>query len=635
MLFGFHSLKNRLLFTFSLFTILIVLLSVNLFLFLNSSQRISNFRYKIENALLDIFKVSKYEQDFFYYEMANPEIFQEITDDYLQQHNQSIKDVKDKLEKLSADEEMNFFRNRSLVFSSKFGQMLGELNNYQKSFDEMVRMAKERGFRDEGLIGKMRNYIHLVEADSSLGINLADLYLLRRHEKDYIIRKDTIYVNKLFQLCRKIESDILHLPGIGMQVKVRLMNLLQSYRSTFNNLVAIESLMGLNNPDGKRKIMRQQISRITLLMEDILKDANDSSDNYRKWQLAFVSLASLLAILASVVMSYFFSNLITRPVKKLSENIHEVVNSNFSEGLHFIQHNSKDEVGKLIRDFNLMLEEIRNQLRVINEKNNQLEHRNDELNALNQQLSDSENRLNNLVSVKDKFFSIISHDLRSPLTSMIGFLQILEKEADAFTKEETRQFASEMVKSVHRVLNLLENLLQWSLSQTGEIIFKPVTLNLKESIEEIVALYQKTASEKEIMLAVEADPGVFVKADKNMLQFILRNLLSNAIKFSYKDSEIYIAAKENGSKVEISINDQGVGMDQSSVERLFKADQHFSRPGTSLEKGTGFGLLLCKNFVEIHQGVIKVKSKVGVGTSVTFTLEKVSAKTLEAQAIVA
>jgi signal transduction histidine kinase len=161
------------------------------------------------------------------------------------------------------------------------------------------------------------------------------------------------------------------------------------------------------------------------------------------------------------------------------------------------------------------------------------------------------------------------------------------------------------------------------LSQTGDIEYKPVILQLGEVVKENIALYAKTAQQKNIEIYTQIPEHVSVKADKNMLDFIFRNLITNALKFSNVNGKIDILAHHQKNKMVISIKDFGVGMTQEHLEKVFKPEEHISTLGTNAEKGTGFGLLLCKNFVEKNQGTIRIESQPGKGTLIEFTLEKI------------
>ena len=222
---------------------------------------------------------------------------------------------------------------------------------------------------------------------------------------------------------------------------------------------------------------------------------------------------------------------------------------------------------------------------------------------------------------KDKFFSIIAHDLRSPFNSFLGLTQIMAEELPGLTMDEIQKIATSMNKSASNLFRLLENLLDWSRMQQGLIPFSPETLQLQPNVDESITMVQEYANNKEIEMTYQIPDGLKVFADTHMLQTVIRNLVSNAVKFTSKGGKVIISAKITSDKsVEISIKDSGIGMSQKMIENLFRLDVQTGRKGTEGEPTTGLGLLLCKEFIEKHGGKIWVESEEGKGSDFKFTL---------------
>ena len=239
-----------------------------------------------------------------------------------------------------------------------------------------------------------------------------------------------------------------------------------------------------------------------------------------------------------------------------------------------------------------------------------------------EELKESEAKLKEMVATKDKFFNIIAHDLRSPFNAIMGFSELLEdqmKEKDYGGIEEYSKFIN---TASRRAMNLLSNLLDWSRSQTGKIKFDPEYFDLAFIINEIVDLYTDIAVQKSIVIQKVMQPNILVIADKPMIDIILRNLISNAIKFSNINGSIVIKAEENELGVSVSVKDNGVGISPEDINNLFRLDVNHTTPGTQKEKGTGLGLLLCKEFVEKHNGELHVESDVSTGSTFTFDIPK-------------
>ena len=222
---------------------------------------------------------------------------------------------------------------------------------------------------------------------------------------------------------------------------------------------------------------------------------------------------------------------------------------------------------------------------------------------------------------KDKFFSIIAHDLRSPFNSFLGLTQIMAEELPSLTMAEIQDLAISMKNSATNLYRLLENLLKWAQIKQGLIPFTSEVIQLKQMVDECLATAYETAKNKGINFINTIPENIVVFADNNMLQTVIRNLVSNAMKFTAKGGKVSVSAKITDDKnVEIAIQDSGIGMSQEMLENLFRIDVQTGRKGTDGEPSTGLGLLLCKEFVEKHDGKIRVESEVGKGSTFYFSI---------------
>lgn len=254
------------------------------------------------------------------------------------------------------------------------------------------------------------------------------------------------------------------------------------------------------------------------------------------------------------------------------------------------------------------------------EQKRMYEELNLKLNQSNHKLKESEKNLMEINATKDKFFSIISHDLRNPFASIVSFSRILKRDILNMSKEDLSELALELDKSVLKIDNLLENLLQWSRTQTGKIKYRPEYLALHEIVKDNLNLFKNNARDKNISLVDDVADDLAIWADRNMTDTVIRNLLSNALKYTETGGEIIISGRLANHKVEVSVSDNGVGMSEESQRKIFRTDTLHSTYGTMDEKGSGLGLLLCKEFVEKQGGSISFTSKLGQGSEFTFTL---------------
>ncbi len=253
----------------------------------------------------------------------------------------------------------------------------------------------------------------------------------------------------------------------------------------------------------------------------------------------------------------------------------------------------------------------------LNEEVNKLQH---ELIKEKKTLEITLKQLHELNATKDKFFSIIAHDLKNPFFSIMGFSKILLDKHEQLEAGKTKAYLKAIDESASQAYELLENLLTWAQSQRGHMEFNPDFFELKHLIDRNIRFLKDIAEKKKIRIESLVGENQKVYADQNMLNTILRNLLANAIKFTYPDGLITINLISHTDYHEISVSDTGMGMSPETVSKLFKASTKSTVPGTQNEQGTGLGLLICKEFVARHQGTIRAESEPNKGSTFYFTL---------------
>ncbi|NJL12019.1 MAG: hypothetical protein HC913_02760 [Microscillaceae bacterium] len=253
------------------------------------------------------------------------------------------------------------------------------------------------------------------------------------------------------------------------------------------------------------------------------------------------------------------------------------------------------------------------------ERTSDLREKTHELEIIVEKLRESENKLKALNELKDRFFSIISHDLRSPIATLNAFLNILIHHADEISGEEFQILATRTQQSVENLSLLLDNLLQWSRAQMSQMQYRPQAFAVKALIEETVAVLLMSAENKQIQISIEGPAGLQAYADRDMVSFVVRNLLNNAIKFTPVGGKIRLSAYPQELRLVVMIEDNGVGMPPETLARFQETYAVFSTQGTSGEKGTGLGLLLAENFGK-NGSQLFVASHSGVGTRFWFAL---------------
>ena len=236
------------------------------------------------------------------------------------------------------------------------------------------------------------------------------------------------------------------------------------------------------------------------------------------------------------------------------------------------------------------------------------------------ELKKSEQKLIDLNTTKDRLFSIISHDLRGPIGGLKNFVQMLISAKNFDKPEDIIQDLEAIKTNAASTFDLLENLLAWSISEQNQINYSPEELNLFDIVDCSQQLFSGLSQSKKIVVDNQIRKEILVYGDRNMLMTILRNLVSNAIKFTPEGKKITITSEQLPSEVKISVSDEGQGISPSHQSRLFKKTEYFSTYGTNGEKGSGLGLLLCKDFIKKHDGIIGVESELGKGSTFYFTL---------------
>jgi PAS domain S-box-containing protein len=243
----------------------------------------------------------------------------------------------------------------------------------------------------------------------------------------------------------------------------------------------------------------------------------------------------------------------------------------------------------------------------------QLKETETKLNQQNQQLKE-------LVATRDKFFKIIAHDLRNPFNSILGLTDLIRTYQDNMDKEKILLFVKSIQSTGLNTYKLLENLLVWAQMQTGDIQFQPNVLELEKLFSDVISLTESLMQEKNIEIESHVPEHLKTRADLRMVETVLRNLVTNAAKYTPKGGKIILEAVQKLDKVEISVRDNGIGMNEEVLSQLFKISERNSRAGTEKEQGTGLGLLLCKEFLAKHQESLRIESEEGKGSKFTFYL---------------
>lgn len=288
-----------------------------------------------------------------------------------------------------------------------------------------------------------------------------------------------------------------------------------------------------------------------------------------------------------------------------------------------------NEICSLMQEFAVENEERMRTEKELTKLNNELTNSREEIledahkmYILNEKLAISEFHLKEANAAKDKFLSIIAHDLINPLQTLIFSSEFLIKNFGKINNDLVIKEFHQILGTTQQISDLLNNLLQWARSQSGRIEYSPEIIDMNNLAVETIRLLENGAKNKNITIINELKKHLYPYADPKMLKTVLRNLITNAIKFTQKSGQIRIKSRDISDYIEISVTDTGIGMSSEDMDKLFRIDVHHTTIGTSKEKGTGLGLIICKEFIDKNGGKIRVESKPGKGSAFIFTLPK-------------
>lgn len=475
-------------------------------------------------------------------------------------------------------------------------------------FERIVDSVKQLGMKDYGLIGALVQLKN--ELENSKLMNFADINQLDVLANDYLLNRNEKAAIQFDSLARKLVFTYGNNPSAE--------TILDQYRKTFVRIVKLERSIGNNSEVGlQNELLAQSKNNDDQLLATIQSVNVLFEANLDQLETIFYSLLGIILVIG-LLLSYLVSNAITKPLIQLNLATKEVVETKFKDDINpdFIDESRTDEIGQLAANFNLAIRKIRRSIKIIQDKSESLQSK-------NKQLLENEETLKLIGSQKDQFLSIISHDMRAPLTSIVSFLDYYKNNFKSFTAAEIEFVSTNLNTHVKKVLEMLDGLLLWSKAQTGEIQMNLQPIDLAQTITDVVAVLNQSAINKKIKIETNLHSQL-IWADKNMTALIIRNILSNAIKYTNEEGMIDINTKRNKYNAFVIIKDTGVGMTPDAMSKLFQDNVSYSTFGTANEKGIGLGLVLCKDFMNKMNGNIEIESLHGEGTTVNLLFPLVS-----------
>lgn len=492
------------------------------------------------------------------------------------------------------------------VFGQRIDKISANLFRLKEKTASVIGLQQQRGFKDFGIEGEMRKHIHSLESESN-GISLAENLMLRRREKDYFLRDDHSYVLLLNSECNALKRKLAE----NLKSNTKTLAALENYQSNFNRIVELENEIGNEKKGLLHEVVQLGISldkEVAKLYNIVDTDTKILVDSIKSYIALFFAITVIFAFL----FAFTFSNHIARPIKRLILDMDSIIKNDF-KGKQKVKTNIKiNELKKLTRTYNGLVEKIRYQIEYLNANN-------DALMVLNNKLKTSEDELKEASRLKDKFFSIISHDLRGHSGNVLTLANMLNEAK--LDKEEKKIFTQYLADASQNLQLLLDNLLNWAKSQMNDHTLVKRSFNIIDLIEENKKLFEDNAYRKGVRVYFKMEEVQNAYADKDMIDFVVRNLLSNALKFTTKGDTITFTIEEKRRSLEINIIDTGVGMTEDQIQLLLQSKtEGFTTRGTENEEGTGLGLSICKDFVKRNGGTLTIVSKKNEGSTFTFTV---------------
>ncbi len=503
------------------------------------------------------------------------------------------------------------------IFKMQFLTTIGTIYSYQEKLETAIIKWKQALRIADSIDNKSymshlcnniaSNYIQLSNQDSSLtyleqatrNLDSSEQYMISSYI--YYTKAEYYYKFNKFQAALQAVSESISLQkGINdlftaeaYELKSKILRALGDYK---NSDQAMQQYITAYKQHHDNEINIKE--RKNQLSFELNKSRTDLDILHKQlhFQRRTFYFISIFGILMSIALA--ISLILNRRRTKRINTYTDITKSQQLE-LKDINREMEESRGKIIKDANKLMH-------------------------LNQKLLDSEDKLQQLNVTKDKFFSIIAHDLKNPFASMKNLSDMLHDNYSMLDEEDKQELIASMKITAQRIFDLLENLLTWSRSQRGSIQFHPDIVTPLFIVQNNFDLLAENATNKSIKLINEIQEGMELVADSNLLSTIIRNLTSNAIKFTPDGGSISVGAEDKCDYTEFYVKDTGVGMSPEDIQKLFRIDISHTTIGTGQEKGTGLGLILCKEFVEKHGGRIWVESELAKGTTFKFTIKKMS-----------
>lgn len=596
-----NSLKLKFYITFSLLTISSISILFIAHFYISKTNRFEKFEDSISNTYTNLLLKNNLIQY-----LSQEELKRKKDEQQTAEYNYMYKQI-DSLNTAIQKEisNPNYIKTiEDLHITESHLQISNTFQTQQIVNNNLIHLFQLRGSADHGIIGEIRKQSHNLEA--SLPDKLALILSMRRNEKDYLLRSENKYIDNVFSIAKLLKININNSNDINKNVYLTYLN---NYLRNFSSLVVINNKIGLNKNEGLNLELSKTNTKIQFIIGKFKVNLRETIENETNKLKLLLYIFSITLIISSLLISIYLSNKISKPILLLARQTKNFVLSKFEvKHANPIQTNDT-ELKNLIENYYILENEI---FELVTDFKEKVEQRTITINEQNKELIA-------LNSTKDKFFSIIAHDLKGPFSTIYGFSSKLLENFEKYDEKKQKRYIHNISIISYQTSKLLENLLEWARLQQGHLKIKSKKENLNTILTEVLSISSEMARYKLIKIHSKSSE-ISVKCDKESTKTIIRNIISNAIKFTPQKGSITITSEKTEHEVIVQIKDDGVGISENNIQKIFKIEENISTKGTENEQGTGLGLMLCKELVEKQGGKIWLTSEINKGTSVYFSI---------------
>lgn len=595
-----NSISKKLFFALGLLVVNIVAVAVLALAFLGKAKAIHDVAQRIDDQRVNIVQLIRADLDILHFESVNPKFYETGVSTALAEREalwRSIKELNTALKKETADE--------GFTLQDGFIRIDSLTEAYDTAFRSLLTKVVERGFKDYGLEGAMRTYAHRLETTKS--IPAEDYLMLRRHEKDFLLRKEIIYVEKFNTLADRVESG-----KAGAAARI----VLDQYRVTFNELAELNHRIGFTPQEGLTAQLNLKTASLSEELAKLIVAAEQRAHEITRRTIAIFLVVTLVLILVSIMITFRTAVRLARPIKKLSRSMEKFSLEQHVSKNDFMVFDDTVELRNLSQTFLDLSMKLNSQYNEIQAQNEEIQAQNEEIHVQNEEIVSQNQELKKLNEELDRFIYSAAHDLKSPLASLEGLILLFRRDQGK-SEEERDQYFRMMLGSVRKLEAFIRDITNYAQNKSRHVNVEKI--DLRSDIQDIVdsLRFQPAPHGIDVRMSFYEECDLF--NDRTRLGIVLKNLLSNSFRYVDHDKErnfIDVSVSITSTQLMVSVYDNGVGIEERHLSRIFDLFYRANEAST----GTGIGLFLVKETIRMLGGAISVESEKDGWTKFVFAV---------------